>query len=112
MKLRKMYKNMPKVANDEPDPLESMIIAEIDEDDEELRNSSPSGSIKSMTDLNWPREAEGILTEADYEDQLSISGGEEGDNALKSSVAPKTQISTQIDFNKSIEQGSQATQVT
>lgn len=68
MKLRKMYQKMPKIARDEPDPLESIVIAEIDEVDEEIRNSSPSGSIKSMTDQNWPQEAEGILTEADCED--------------------------------------------
>lgn len=92
MKLRKMYKNIPKAANDEPDPLEAMVIAEIDEEDEERRSSSPSASIKSMTDLNWPREAEGILTEADYEEQEqpSISGVDEVDDTLKSSVAPKT----------------------
>jgi hypothetical protein len=37
-----MYKNMPKVANNEPDPLEAMVIAEIDEEDE--RRSSQAGS--------------------------------------------------------------------
>lgn len=57
-----MYKNIPKDANDAPDPLEAIVIAEIDEEDEGQRSSSPSASIKSLTDLNWPQEAEGILT--------------------------------------------------
>ena len=64
-KLRRMYKNIPKVADDAPDPLEALVIAEIDEEEEGERSSSPSASIKSMTDLNWPQEAEGILTQAD-----------------------------------------------
>ncbi len=79
MKLRKMYKNMPKVANNEPDPLEAMVIAEIDEEDER-RSSQAGSSLQSMTDLNWPQEGEFIFAEGSYDQ--SLSAGEDDDDLL------------------------------
>jgi hypothetical protein len=59
-----MYKKMPKA--NEPDPMEQMVIAEIDEE-EEKRSSNAASSLKSVTDLNWPQEGEFNLTEGEYE---------------------------------------------
>lgn len=74
MKLRRMYKNMPK--SNEPDPMEQMVIAEIDEE-EEKRSSNAASSLKSVTDLNWPQEGEFNLTEGEYDNQSGSAGEDE-----------------------------------
>jgi hypothetical protein len=74
MKLRRMYKNMPKA--NEPDPMEQMVIAEIDEE-EEKRSSNVASSLKSVTDLNWPQEGEFNLTEGEFDYQSGSAGEDE-----------------------------------
>lgn len=69
-----MYKNKPKA--NEPDPIQQLVIAEIDEE-EEKRSSNAASSLNSMTDLNWPQEGEFNLTEGEYDDQNGSAGEDE-----------------------------------